>query len=295
MVLVLGGNGMLGHKLCQELAHRHEVWATVRCDSAARALTAVHPAERILGNVCVTDRDSIAGSIRRTGAQVVINAVGILNRGPGTADPATLIAVNSLFPHQLAAACSEHSARLIHISTDCVFAGTRGRYRVQDVPDGTDLYGRTKLLGEVVGPQVVTLRTSFIGRELVGSHGLLEWFLSQRGRSVPGYSNAVFSGMTTSVLAQLIDTIVCEHPDLDGLWHASADPINKCDLLQRIEMRTRFGTVVRDDSTVKIDRSLDSTPLYERLSWRAPTWDEQLDCLVADITPYDALRGESAS
>jgi dTDP-4-dehydrorhamnose reductase len=281
---------MLGHKLCQVLADRHQVWATVRSDQAARRLAFVHPAERILRGVSTDNHESVAAALCDSGADVVINAVGVLKRGHAASDPVRAIAVNSLFPQQLAAACRERGVRLVHVSTDCVFSGTRGRYRIEDLPDATDLYGRSKLLGEVLSPGALTLRTSIIGRELAGASGLFEWFLSHRGGRIPGFSNAVFSGFTTSVLACLIDMIIREHPDLDGLWHASADPIDKHDLLQRIERRIQSGTTIWEDPSVRIDRSLDSTPLRARLAWRPPAWDEQLDGLLADATPYEVLR-----
>jgi dTDP-4-dehydrorhamnose reductase len=295
VVLVFGGNGMLGHKLCQVLADQHQVWATVRSDKAARRLAFVHPADRILRGVSTDNPESVAAALCHSGAGVVINAVGVLKRGDAASDPVRAIAINSLFPQQLAAACRERGVRLVHVSTDCVFSGTRGRYRIEDLPDATDLYGRSKLLGEVLCPGALTLRTSIIGRELAGAGGLFEWFLSHRGGRIPGFSNAVFSGFTTLVLARLIDTIIREHPDLEGLWHASADPIDKHDLLQRIETRIQSGTTIWEDPSVRIDRSLDSTPLRDRLAWRPPSWDEQLDGLVADTTPYEALRRDGAA
>ena len=142
---------------------------------------------------------------------MVVNCIGLVKQRPEAADAAALVQANALFPQQLHAACAQRGARLIQISTDCVFAGDRGGYTEADRPDPADLYGRSKLAGEPEGEGVLTLRTSMLGRELDRASGLLEWFLSVRGEA-GGYPLAVFTGPTTPVLARLIGDLIERHP-----------------------------------------------------------------------------------
>lgn len=293
-VLVLGANGMLGHKLVQVLGERMEVWASVRGRQPSGPAAAVLDPARTIGGVSAEDAASVRSALERSRAEAVVNAIGIVKQSSRADQTAPMIRVNSLFPHELQALCHEHRARLIHISTDCVFSGTRGMYTEEDLPDATDLYGRSKLLGEVSAPGALTLRTSIVGRELEGALGLFEWFLSQRGGSVRGFSRAVFSGFTTIALSRLIGEILQEHSDLEGLWHASAAPIDKLSLLRMLRDALAVPIEIEPDASLVIDRSLDSTPLSERIGWQPPSWEAMLAELAADPTPYEQLRGVHA-
>ncbi len=293
-ILVLGGSGMLGHKLAQTLAPRAETWATVRGAAPAPAAAAVLDPARTITGVAAGDTDAVARAVERTGADVVINAIGIVKQSAAARDAVPAIAVNALFPHEVAAVCADAGARLIHVSTDCVFSGSRGGYTEDDVPDAADLYGRSKLLGEVTGPGALTLRTSIIGRELSGFFGLLEWFLSRRGAAVCGYSRAVFSGLTTAALADLIGDIALAHPQLDGMWHASAAPIDKLTLLRLVRETLEVPVEIEPDDALVIDRSLDSTRLRREIGWQPPSWPDMVAALAADPTPYEELRHGTA-
>jgi dTDP-4-dehydrorhamnose reductase len=159
-----------------------------------------------------------------------------------------------------------------------VFTGRQGHYRESDAPDALDLYGRSKLLGEVDEPNAVTLRTSIIGHELSSAHGLVGWFLAQDG-CVRGFTRAVFSGLPTVELAKVIRDYVLPRPDLRGLWHVSSDPIAKYDLLQLV--KTAYGKpieIVRDEQLV-IDRSLDSTRFRVATGWQPAPWAELVDSM----------------
>lgn len=287
-VLVLGGSGMLGHKLVQVLGTGAETWATVR---GARVPPPLHAARTITG-VTVEDPASIARALDTSGASVVVNAIGLVKQLD--ADPATVVRANALFPHELAALCAARDLRLVHISTDCVFSGLQGGYTEDDVPDATDRYGRSKLLGEVAGPGCLTLRTSIVGRELHGAHGLLEWFLAQRGGTVRGFTRAVFSGLTTAALAALVGELVAAHPDLDGVWHASAAPIDKDALLHLVRDALEVPVTIEPDDTFVLDRSLDSTRLRAATGWSPPSWPAMIAGLAADPTPYEELRRAGA-
>jgi dTDP-4-dehydrorhamnose reductase len=177
-------------------------------------------------------------------------------------------------------------AKLIHFSTDCVFSGGRGNYTEDDHPDPTDLYGRTKLLGEVSAPDSLTLRTSIIGQELRGHHGLIDWFLGQRGRHPKGFAHARFSGLTTLDFAELVGYIIRAQPDLHGLWHVSSDPISKFDLLRIVNRIYRLEIDLARDETFVCDRSLDSARFRERTGWQPPSWEDMITRMHAEAGSY---------
>lgn len=318
-LLIVGGGGMLGHRLVRTLGATHEVYATVRASAAADALTAAGvrdeqrdartvtidaaaadavahatadataptaPPPTFITGLDVRDAARVAQLLDTVRPDAVINAVGIVKQRRDE-DVATFIEVNALFPHTLAAACRARGARLILLSTDCVFSGARGGYREDDPPDATDVYGQTKRLGEVIAPGVVTLRTSMIGLEPGGhvpTHGLIEWFLAQQG-VVTGFRRARFSGLTTAALADLIGQLLVSHPQLHGLWHVAAEPIDKYDLLHRLSARLppALERTVRPDDTFACDRSLCGDAFRDATGWVAPDWDHMLDDLAHEI------------
>ena len=221
-----------------------------------------------------------------TTPDVVINCIGLIKQLPSAHDPISAIKINALLPHQLAQVCAARNARLIHISTDCVFSGSKGLYRESDTPDATDLYGRTKLMGEIDYGNALTLRTSIIGPELHSNSSLLDWFLSQTG-SVKGFTKAVFSGLPTVEMARVIADYVIPRPKLTGLYHVSSQPINKCALLSLIAQIYQKDIHIVPDDELVIDRSLNSDRFYEDTGYRAPQWDELITRMhrFAGITP----------
>jgi dTDP-4-dehydrorhamnose reductase len=281
---------MLGHKLWQRANQSMETWATLRQMSPAVRAADLGPADRILEGIDVRRADSLEAALDRARPDAVVNCVGVVKQLAGAKDPVESIAINALFPHVLARACAARAARLIHVSTDCVFDGTRGGYREADRPDAVDLYGRSKALGETVGPGCLPMRTSIIGRELGGTAGLVEWFLSRRGGTADGYAGAVFSGFTTGVLADLILRVLSQHPTLEGLYHVSADPIDKLTLLTLLDRAFGAGVAITPRSEPRIDRSLDSTRFRTATGFTPPAWETMIDDLARDQTPYETLR-----
>src|SRR5262249_10593107 len=249
--------GMLGHKLWQSALPRFETKATVR----SRDWFAAHgfPQESITAPVDVHDHDALARAFDAARPDVVVNCAGIIKQLAAAKDAIASISINSLFPHQLAERCAAAGARLIHLSTDCVFSGRRGSYSEADTPDAGDLYGRSKLLGEVTAPRCLTIRTSMIGREIATTNGLVEWLLSRRGSEVRGFARAIFSGLTTNALANIILDVTEYFPDLAGLYHVAAEPIDKFTLLQRLNVAYDARVEIRRDESVVIDRSLDAS------------------------------------
>lgn len=271
-VLVLGAAGMLGHTLLRYFTTRPGliVSGAVRRARPPAGFPSIPP-EKLYPNIDVGDEAALRAVLEHSRAQVVINCAGLVKQRPESHDAEQAVRTNALAPHLLSRLSAEHGARLIHFSTDCVFNGRRGLYREDDAPDCEDLYGRSKLLGEVVGTHALTLRTSMIGPELSAGSGLLSWFLSRSG-PVPGYRRAVFSGLPTVELARVLDEFVLPDPALHGLYHVGAEPISKYELLELV--RTAYDSPavpVPDDATV-IDRSLDSSRFRARTGYTPPDW-----------------------
>lgn len=293
-ILVIGGTGMLGHKLVQRLGQKHSMFATVR--TGAEILTNLAPSDHpvtVIENIDSADRDSLNNVLKDCSPDVVINAVGVIKQRSESVDVINTLNVNSIFPHQLYSLCREVDARMITISTDCVFSGKRGNYSESDVPDALDLYGTSKRLGEIDAQGALTIRTSIIGRELHGAHGLLEWFLSNRGGSIKGFSKAVFSGFPTIVLADIIGRIIEEFPDLEGLYHVSAEPINKYDLTVLFDQAFNTNITIDRDEAFVIDRSLDSMRFRAATGFVPPSWPDMISALAEDQTPYETIRNFS--
>lgn len=288
---MLGASGMLGHQLVRHLAPGHEVFATVRTPDGPTVRTVLGEAcEKIFTDIDATNFDSVAGVFAAATPDVALNCIGVIKQLSAAKDPTTSIEINALFPHRLAALCRAGETRLVHFSTDCVFSGARGNYSESDVADAADLYGRTKLLGEVEGPGCLTLRTSIIGRDLVKDVGLLEWFLSNRGSKVRGFRRAVFSGFPTVELARIVGWIISEHEELDGVYHVASPPIDKYDLLVRIRDAMDLDIEIVPDDELEIDRSLDGSRFRRATGFEPRSWDEMVSTLVEDAGPYDDWR-----
>jgi dTDP-4-dehydrorhamnose reductase len=273
-VLVLGASGMLGNAVFRFLAQSpgYNAIGSIRSPSARRLLPqALH--DRLIDGVNAEDPDCLVRLFERVRPQVVVNCVGVVKQLAQGDDPLALIPVNSLLPHRLLGLCKIAQARLIHISTDCVFDGTRGAYREADPADAKDLYGRSKHLGELNDSGAVTLRTSIIGPELDSTHGLVSWFLAQRGR-VKGFTRAIFSGLPSVELARVMRDFVLPNADLSGLYHVSATPISKHDLLRLVAHAYGASTDIVPHDDPVIDRSLDSTRFRERTGYVPPAWPE---------------------
>jgi dTDP-4-dehydrorhamnose reductase len=273
-ILVLGASGMLGHALMHELtAAGHDVRGTVRSEHGLPPTFATRFGEHLLTGVDVRDRDHLSRVFDEVGPELVINAVGVIKQAPSVEDRAVTAEVNGLLPHVLAAQSTRVGARLVQVSTDCVFSGRQGDYTEDDVPDPVDFYGRSKLLGEVESPHL-TLRTSIIGPELRQCASLVEWFLSQSGQTIKGYTRAIYSGLPTAELARVITDVVIPSPDLSGLWHVASAPISKHDLLGLIAEEYGWqGEIVADDA-LQIDRSMSAQRFADTTGYAAPAWPE---------------------
>ncbi|MEP6705428.1 MAG: SDR family oxidoreductase [Acidobacteriota bacterium] len=289
-ILVYGASGMLGHKLMLVLGRDHEVYGTLREESVRFLPDGLFDGQNMIAGISVEDPDSIRRAVIESKPDVVINAIGIIKQLPNSKNVIDTLTVNSIFPHHLSELGNEMGFRLITISTDCVFSGERGNYSESDIPDATDLYGKSKNLGEIVGSNCLTLRTSIIGHELGSAHSLLDWFLSNRGGKVKGYANAIYSGFPTIVFAAIIDNLIGSHPQLSGLYHVSSDPINKFELLTLVNDAYAADVTIERDETFKIDRSLDSTRFRAETGFNPASWKSMITAMADDAKIYGTWK-----
>ena len=281
-ILILGGNGMLGHQLFKHLAENHEIKVTLRQDlSEYEKFNLFHP-DNSLSGINVRSADQLIEVLGEFQPQAIVNAVGIIKQRSSARESIPSLEINSLFPHRLAILCNNFGARMIHLSTDCVFSGEKGNYREDDPSDAIDLYGKSKYLGEVNEHYYVTLRTSMIGRELSRKKSLLEWFLAQKG-TVNGYKKVIFSGFTTLELSRIIENMILNYSEANGIYHVSSEPISKFDLLCLIKEGLKLSIEIISDESTTCDRSLDSVKFCQEVGYTPPTWKEMVSELCEDI------------
>lgn len=273
-LLIIGITGMLGNTLFRYFNQQQgvEVVGTVR-DSRAKSHFDPVQHNAIISGVDADHFDSITSAFAEAKPDIVINAVGLIKQLQSSKDPLSALPLNALFPHRLARLCAVAGARLVHISTDCVFTGNGGGYVETDTPDAVDLYGRSKLLGEVDYPHAITLRTSIIGHELGSANGLIGWFLSQEG-TTRGFTRAIFSGFPTVELARIIERQVIPRADLHGLYHVASSPISKHDLLKLTAAEYGKDIEIVPDDTLVIDRSLNADRFNAATGYQPPAWQE---------------------
>lgn len=278
-ILILGGHGMLGHRLWINLRKEHEVWVTVRQSSSPFPECLEFPSQYVRPDVDASNFDQVTRALASIQPDLVINCIGLIKQmGHLARDPIMSISLNALLPHRISLVCRAAKIRMIHISTDCVFSGRKGHYLETDESDAEDLYGRSKFLGEVAyPPHSITLRTSIIGRELKTRLGLVEWFLSKKdGDTIHGYKKAIFSGFTTDELSRVIMNYVIPHTELSGLYHVSAEPISKYDLLRLVNKAFSRNINILPDENFFCDRSLDSTRFRQATGYQPQSWPEMI-------------------
>jgi len=282
-ILILGGDGMLGHQLLQSWQGHHTVRVTLRQPMEVYRKYGLFDRANSYFGINVRALDAIERAMDDFRPDAVVNAVGIVKQRQEAKDAIISIEINALLPHRLSMLCADRGARLVHLSTDCVFSGRKGGYTESDEPDALDLYGRSKLLGEVHDAHAVTLRTSIIGLELSRKKSLIEWFLAQRGE-VRGFTRAIYTGFTTLEMARVIEKILCEHPTLHGVWQVASEPVDKYTLLEMLQQRLADGRrrLVKDDGFA-CDRSLVGQHFNEAVGYQPPAWSVMLDELAVQI------------
>ena len=291
-ILILGASGMIGHRMWATLSHNHETVGVVRrVELGNLSLIPGIASSRSIMEVDAYDLSKIAKVISDVRPDVVLNCVGIVKQLKDSTDHLKSISLNALFPHQLAKICADNNARMIQYSSDCVFDGVKGNYIEEDLTNATDLYGRTKALGEIDYLQnVVTMRTSSIGREVFPHGGLVEWFLGNNGKSIIGYKKAIYSGFPTKRLAEVISQYILPNPHVSGIVHVSATPIDKLTLLEMIKEHFNLKIEIKANEEFIMDRSLNSAKFTKLTGFQSPSWTEMMKDLEIDYDIYETLR-----
>lgn len=281
-ILIFGAGGMIGHRMFIELRKKHDVLATLRSDLQRFEKFKLFDSSNTLENVDVTNSQKILKLLNDHTPDVVLNCVGITLRKPEIKDEGYCIQVNTDFPHLLKKWADEHSKYLIHFSTDCVFSGKEGPYSENSPKTAQDVYGRTKAAGEVMSDFSLTLRGSMIGRELFGKTELLEWALSSRNQKIKGYSRAIYSGVTTHVMAGLVGALIERQNRLTGLYQVSAEPISKFELLQKINGHFGLNLEIAEETGYATSKILISDKIRTQAGFVCPNWDDMLNQSAKD-------------
>lgn len=279
-VLVLGVTGMLGNAVFNVFSKNTDfvVFGSARSSSALQFFSDAEK-KQIITNVDALNIDSLLNVFKHVKPDLVINCIGITNKHPNVNDPLFALPINSMLPHRLATICATIDARLIHVSTDCVFSGERGNYKESDRTDSNHLYGQSKQLGELVTEKhAITLRTSIIGHELSSNDSLIDWFLLQDD-SIKGYTKAIFSGLPVVELAKIMMEVIVPNTSLSGLYHVSAKPIDKFKLLSLVSEKYKKDIKIIPDDSLVIDRSLNSTRFTQETNYIAPDWSELIEAM----------------
>lgn len=219
-VLLLGSTGLIGHQVYLRLKGRGDC-----------KLFNIAYRNKIANDTILLDaRDEhlLEKTVRSITPDIIVNCMGVLISEANT-HPENAIFLNAYIPQRLKTIANELGAKLIHISTDCVFSGKKGSYTENDFKDADDVYGRAKALGEVTDAPHLTLRTSVVGPELKEGEELFHWFMRQKG-SIKGFTKSLWSGVTTIELGKAVEWAIDNN--IQGLYHiTNGKPINKYDLL----------------------------------------------------------------
>jgi len=289
-LLIIGGTGMIGHKLFQLLGQAYpETYATVRQVISSPPFNRIPflQSNKVITNIDVMNLDSLRGVILDLKPDYILNCVGIIKQHKvKVAMASPCIRINSLLPHELVEIASEYGGRVIHFSTDCVFDGKRGLYTEDDIPNARDIYGKSKAMGEVLYDNALTLRTSIIGRELINHLSLMDWFLMQTGSQIRGFTRAIYSGITTNQMAKVIELILKKFPTLNGLYQVVADPISKYELLMLVREIFRIKVDIESYDDFVIDRSMKGEKFKSATGYESPPWKNMIEELAAETQLY---------
>ena len=292
-ILVLGGDGMLGHKMFQTLSARYpDTCCSVRgsIEEPFYRRIDLFRREKILEKVDAMDLPALGRTLREVRPAYIVNCVGVIKQREEAKAAVPSITLNALLPHKLAEFAEEWDGKVIHFSTDCVFSGKRGGYTEDDPSDAEDLYGKSKYLGEATAGNAITLRTSIIGRELSHFRSLLEWFLAQKGKTIRGFRRVIYSGVTTNYLARRVGDLIWDHPHLSGLYQVTSAPISKHDLLCLLRDAFRLDVKIVPDEQEVSDRSMVGDRFMKATGYVCPPWPDLASDLADDPTPYGKWR-----
>lgn len=282
-IAILGVSGLIGHTLLKTLSNEFEIFGILHKKKDYYNNLELFNGNNIIENIDVKERVKLYGALSAINPDVILNCVGITKRKQEIHDLTNAININSLFPHELAMFAKENNIKVIHFSTDCVFDGKLGNYTEESNTTAEDIYGKSKALGEIKYENALTIRSSFIGHELFSKTELLEWFLSQEGKTVKGFTKAMYSGVSTKYLSNVVATIIRDYPTLSGLRHLSIDkPISKYDLLCLARDAYGINVEIIPDNTFEIMPTLNGNKLRNELNLSVPAWGKMMSELAQE-------------
>ncbi len=284
-VLILGVDGMIGHKIAHYLEDHFDLTGTSR--KKLSGLDIGLKKIRIINiDLFYNDYKKL---LKENNPDIIINSAGITTRRgiDQRLDEARYI--NNLLPISLAHWVKKHNKKLIHFSTDCVFSGKKGNYLDEDIPDAEDLYGKLKGMGEVHNSNTLIIRCSMIGREIFNHTELFEWLNSMKDKQVEGFSNVIFSGVTTSWMGNTLNDILKHNFDLSGIYNISSQPISKYDLITKLSRAFNLNIDIIKNINIKSNKVLNSKKFTEITGINCPSWDTLIDQFVEDNNNYISL------
>lgn len=285
-ILILGSTGLLGNTILRYFSRKlnFKCYALIRKNTDKIKFKNIHNVK--FYKINYDKLNDIKAILNKVKPHVIVNCIGLVKQLINNYKISEIIKVNSLMPHYLSELTrGKNKIRFIHFSTDCVFLGNKGNYTEQDLPDANDIYGKSKILGELNYPNTVTIRTSIIGHELQTNYSLLNWFLDQK-KFVKGYKNAIFSGLTTLEIAKILDKYIIPNKKLTGIIHLSGKSISKYDLLKIVSYVYKKEIKIIEDKKVKINRSLNSNYFKKKSGYKSSNWTK----LIQEL--YEFKRNE---
>ena len=290
-ILILGGNGMIGHKMYQLITKIHEdTWITLRNNLSSYSYSEIYNPEKVIDNIDLINFKILLNQLNLTNPDIVINACGITIRRGIDALKSNSIILNSALPNFLNEWVTSNNKKLIHFSTYCVFSGKKGDYLDNDIKDAIDLYGLTKSMGEVIDSKfTITLRGSMIGRELENKTELFEWFLKQKNKTIKGFSKVIYSGISTTKMAEIVIKLIDQYPSLSGIYNISSKPISKFELLKLWNDYFDIKANIKIDNSYISNKNLISNKLFKAIELEQPNWDDLINQLNIDAELYNNL------
>jgi len=283
-ILILGGDGMIGHKMAQVLSvQNHEIVISIR-EKKDLTLKSISSKSKVFFNDFL--KDNILDFLVKVNPDVIINAIGVTIRRGVNENISDTIYLNSLFPHQISRWALAFKKRLIHFSTDCVFSGNEGSYLEDATPNALDYYGKTKGLGEINSKSSLTIRSSMIGPELFNKTELFEWIINNKEKEINGFSRVMYSGVTTVYMAKIVADLIDNHKNLSGIYNLASKPISKFELLHLINDNFDLGLIINDDKTVISNKTLNTSKIEKEIGLQPPSWDELIFELKKDYMNF---------
>jgi len=284
-VLVLGIDGMIGHKIAQSIQNNYELIGTSRKDIKNQDIGLNQ------GKIVKYDflKHNLESLLKNVSPSVIINCVGITPRRGINESIKNFELLNSKLPHFIDNWTKLNKSKLIHFSTDCVYSGDKGNYYEDSDTDAKDTYGITKAKGEINNNHSLTLRSSMIGRELFNFTELFEWLYSMREKSVEGYSQVIYSGITTVRMGKIINKILKNNLTLSGIFNISSTPISKHELLQKLSNAFDLNVDINENKNIKSNKVLISKKFAEITGINPPNWDELIEEFKLDCEKFKSL------